>query len=140
MVGTILHFAGPNRGKRFSRTVALFVSALCLTGQLLAVAHEATERHVLCAEHGELTHVRSAPVSSTDPDRNDVVNAWPEVAPGHDHCGFVARVSRRQAGRSILVVNSAPEPRPRPQPAPAPIVRPQTELILLSAPKIAPPC
>jgi hypothetical protein len=116
------------------------VSALCLTGQLLAVAHEATQRHVVCAEHGEVTHVSSVSASSTDRDRNNVINAVPEAAPGHDHCGFVARVSRRQADQPILVVSAAPEPGPRPQPTPAPVVEPQTELILLSAPKIAPPC
>jgi hypothetical protein len=128
-----------NHRGRFSRLVALFVSALCLTGQLLAAAHEATERHILCAEHGEVTHLRVTPASSADPGGNDGVKAQPEADAGHDHCGILARLVRRQAG-PILLVSSAPEPAPRPQPAPAPVVPPETELILLNAPKIAPPC
>lgn len=139
MTGNTKHrLTAGNYRRGLSRTVALFVSAVCLTGQLLVVAHEATERHVLCAEHGELTHVRVGLAWSPARSHGDALDAQAEAAPGHDHCGFVAHLTRQQL-RPILLVSAAPEPAPRLHPAPPPVVPPEAELILLSAPKIAPP-
>jgi hypothetical protein len=58
---------------------------------------------------------------------------------GHDHCGFVACFQRPHP-EPIFLVTNAPEPAPPGAPAPGPALESQTERILLSAPKIAPPC
>lgn len=135
-------FHGTLRRRGLASPAAAFVvSLLCLAGQLLVVAHQSVERHVRCAEHGEMSHLGSAAVElPARPEHPDSAIDSPVASreSGHDHCTFLG-CSNRQQTKPILVVGIAPEPSPRPAPGPVPIVAPQTDRILLSAPKIAPP-
>jgi hypothetical protein len=128
---------------------AFAVTVICLLGQLGSVAHEATERHVRCAEHGELSHVgaeSSAGGSHTltlgvegQGDRSrSVADQATTPSTAHEHCAFLFS-GRRDSSRPILLVVPAPEPALPPAPGAAPILAAPAERILLSAPKIAPP-
>lgn len=130
----------PRRRGLTSSAAAIVVALLCLAGQLLTVAHQAAERHVRCVEHGEMSHVRTATTTSVRPSRNDIAIdvALVSDGSGHEHCDFLV-CSNRQQTKPILVVMAAPEPPARPASRPVPVLAPQTERILLSAPKIAPP-
>lgn len=134
------HKPSRRRG-RVSRALAIVVFGLCSAGQLLSVAHESTERHVRCAEHGEVTHVPTDLASQPVAPQSDspALRGARGAEAGHDHCDFVACFQRRRP-EPILLVRAAPEPAPPCAPAPAPVLESQTERILLSAPKIAPPC
>jgi hypothetical protein len=116
------------------------VSIVCLAGQILTAAHEATERHVRCAEHGETSHVPTVASAITDwrADGPLVTTQVVTTEAGHDHCAFII-CGRRTEEQPAIVVSKAPEPPSRPAPSPSPTVRPQTDRILLSAPKNAPP-
>jgi hypothetical protein len=115
---------------------------VCLLAQVLTAAHEATEMHVRCAEHGELSHVGvlAAAADASRPSRPDagLDGTSAREAGGHAHCAFLA-ARRRETARPILLVALAPEPAPRPDPHPAPRLAPPARRILLSAPKMAPP-
>jgi hypothetical protein len=129
-------------GGRVFPGAAFAISVVCLVAQLLAVAHEATERHVICAEHGELSHLRpSAGPLSLEGGRTRsraVADAALTESAVHEHCAFLLS-ARGVRGKPILLVASAPEPALPPTPRAAPIVAAPAERILLSAPKIAPP-
>ena len=45
--------------------VAVVAALVCLAAQLVSVVHEANERHVVCAEHGELSHLPAAAAAVT---------------------------------------------------------------------------
>jgi hypothetical protein len=124
---------------------AFTISVVCLVAQLLAVAHEATERHVICAEHGELSHLRpsagpAGPLSLEGKRARSraVADAALTESAAHEHCAFLLS-ARRERGKPILLVAPAPEPALPPTPRAAPIIAAPAERILLSAPKIAPP-
>lgn len=124
---------------------AFAVSVVCLLGQLGSLAHEATARHVRCAEHGELSHLGSARASAASHavegrgavPRSVADRAVTEGAT-HEHCAFVFS-GRRDSSKPILLVVPAPEPAMPPAPGAAPVLAAPAERILLSAPKIAPP-
>jgi hypothetical protein len=120
--------------------LVVLVTVLCVTGQLLSAAHKAGEVHVRCAEHGEVSHIPTGMVADFAPSQGpSAVPVAQAGQAGHDHCGFAACFQRRQP-EPILLVAAAPEPAPPSAPAPAPVLKSQTDRILLSAPKIAPPC
>jgi hypothetical protein len=142
---TFAHRSTMSSRTRLSRTLAIVVSALCLTGQLMSAAHEATERHILCAEHGEVTHLRSESITGdtlrpNGPRGGDRIDARSAGSAGdHDHCSAVI-VARRPRIDPIRVVATAPAIAPRTAPSSAPVLPPPSERILLTAPKNAPPC
>jgi hypothetical protein len=122
----------------------VLVVALVATMGLAPLAsswHELTVRHVVCAEHGELTHARTTSTATTAPSRKfaSVTNEEGEVAEGHEHCsnGFLVR------GRlHISVIRSLF--RYTPPPAIAREFReiaptPGRAFVLASAPKTSPP-
>jgi hypothetical protein len=124
--------------------MAVVIATACVGGQLLAATHEATERHVRCAEHGEITHVGPGADGAVDAPRDAPRDAaWAgaqvEATAAHDHCSFVI-AARRPQGQRIVFASAAPAIAPPAPPAPAPILPSQTDRILLSAPKHAPPC
>jgi hypothetical protein len=130
--------------RKSKSTLAVLAAVLCLVGQLSGAAHDAVERHVTCAEHGEVTHLRhevrtDAAGDSTSHQTRAVAAATEVDQAGHDHCGVVGCFRRPLPGPMLIVV-AAPEPAAPAAPAPAPVLVSQTERILLSAPKIAPPC
>jgi hypothetical protein len=127
---------------RISGPGACAIAIVCLLGQVLTAAHEATERHVRCAEHGELSHLGVlAPAADASPSTRTDAGFDGKSARelgGHAHCAVLA-ARRREVTRPILLVALAPEAGPHPVPHPAPLLAPLAKRILLSAPKIAPP-
>ncbi|MDB4982765.1 MAG: hypothetical protein JWM82_3517 [Myxococcales bacterium] len=103
--------------------------------------HELTVRHVRCAEHGELTHIRAIDPLVLEPSRQlaSVEGEGADAVDGHDHCssGFLVR------GRMhVSVVRSLV--RFTPPPAVTREVReiavsPGRAFVLASAPKTSPP-
>lgn len=83
-----------------SSSILTLCLALLFAGEaVVAVAHSA-ERHVRCAEHGELIHVGTADPSALDsrpaPDSSpDLGGAPPTGDPEHEHC-FALGMSRER--------------------------------------------
>ena len=131
----------PVWGKSPSRTLlALFISLVCPTGQIIASLHEASVRHVICAEHGELAHVGASGVADAASARTDnsasVRGEASETS--HEHCPHAGVLRRQrtldapQVGLAPVLVLTAAVGEP------ARYVAPSTRL-LLSAPKTSPP-
>jgi hypothetical protein len=118
--------------------LAFALAALCPAGQLAASLHEGMVRHVICADHGELTHVTStaaAPSSSTAPDAPGI--EADTSSSEHEHCPQVGMLSRARP-QPVRTVSAAPEVLARALGEPARYVAPGTRL-LLCAPKTSPP-
>jgi hypothetical protein len=127
----------------------LAVAAIAATGfaQLSTSWHEASVRHVRCAEHGEITHVAMGANRAASSGvhhhahHQAVVGASEPVAPagGHDHCDFVFAVQGNAPVPVVRVaVKVAPPPLVAPRPVePAPL--PGRAFVLASAPKTSPP-
>ena len=120
-----------------SRVVlALVVALLGGTEQIIASVHEASVRHVICAEHGEITHVSASAGASAPAARATVVEGS-SSSEEHEHCLQAALQSPRQSPPIVsqgvapaLVASALGEP--------AQYTAPGTR-ILLSAPKTSPP-
>ena len=104
--------------------------------------HELTVRHVVCAEHGELTHVPTyrgtSPVRETTSYGSIQVDDTAAIT-GHDHCGGAFLV-RGRANVSVI----RPEAKYSPPPVVTrvvsdPVLRPGRAFVLASAPKTSPP-
>jgi hypothetical protein len=130
--------------KRAKEPVRLLVVVLVATIGFAPIAssrHELTVRHVVCAEHGELTHVRTTAAATTAATQKtaSIVKEDGDVADSHEHCtnGFLVR------GRlHVSVVRTAI--RYTPPPAVTREVReiavnPGRAFVLASAPKTSPP-
>lgn len=79
-----------------SRTAALVLAALFVTGQAALFTHQLLVPHQLCAEHdGELIHVEASRAAPVAPDAPAWMRA--QTTPGshgHEHC--TAFASRRE--------------------------------------------
>ncbi|MBM4360411.1 MAG: hypothetical protein FJ096_20075 [Deltaproteobacteria bacterium] len=136
------------------RAFALVLAALCALLQLGTVLHGVLVAHVVCPEHGELTHASTAHERGTthvEGATEEVPTAAPPTAShpdedehAHDHCrahltrGSVAkenRTSRGWAARAVL--EAAPLPVPALREALA--LRVTRARRLLEAPKNSPP-
>jgi hypothetical protein len=103
--------------------------------------HELTVRHVVCPEHGELTHVSASQSLRLGgvPDSSSIEGQRVETTEGHDHCslGFVVR------SRALLsIVRSAARTTPPPiatRAIPDAATPPGRAFVLASAPKTSPP-
>lgn len=125
----------------------LFAAALIAAfgfAQFSASWHEASVRHVRCAEHGEMTHVAalandgapSAHVLTTD----DALTASELTTTAeHDHCTVAFSFRGNAQSRLLrLAVRFSPPPAiVRAVGAPAP--RPGRAFVLAAAPKTSPP-
>jgi len=142
--------ASNHRALRFlSRGIGprLFAAALIAAvgfAQFSASWHEASVRHVRCAEHGEMTHVAALAdydvSAARAPVANDALAGSEASAPaGHDHCGvvFSFRTSAQSRVLRLAVRFSPPPAILRRAGAPAP--RPGRSFVLASAPKTSPP-
>lgn len=130
--------------RRRSSTAAAFAVVLLVAGQIAALAHEATTRHVVCSEHGELleapalssTHSRSSASDNGDHAR------WIGIdgdGDNHEDCA-IARALRQSSdtphasihlGATTIVATTAP-------PSAVECVLAFDQL-LLNAPKTSPP-
>jgi hypothetical protein len=124
-----------------ARLLAVAVVAAVGFAQFSTSWHEVTVQHVVCAEHGELTHVSS--IASRGPvralGRAAIQAADLELADAHEHCGFVFAPASSPPS-SIVRVAARFEPPPvvaETRGAPAP--HPGRAFVLASAPKTSPP-
>jgi hypothetical protein len=126
------------------RAAQLLVVALIAVvglGPIASSRHELTVRHVICAEHGELTDAPTSRGFGVTPTRSfSSVEGQPtEASEGHEHCtsGVIVR------GRAHLsVVKSFVRFTPPPsvvRDVGAPLTLPGRVLVLASAPKTSPP-
>ncbi len=124
-----------------ARLLAAVAVAAVGFAQFATSWHELTVRHVVCAEHGELTHVSS--VSTRAPAqvlvRTAIQSADLTTAEAHEHCGFVfAPESSTPSPVVRVAVKFEPPPAVAQKPAdPAP--HPGRAFVLASAPKTSPP-
>ena len=105
--------------------------------------HEASVRHIRCAEHGEMTHVAALPDHGTPPTRGitrtTLAGSEAGTPAAHDHCG-VAFTFRGSAQHQVIRLATRFTPPPAAVwrvSAPAP--RPGRSVVLASAPKTSPP-
>jgi hypothetical protein len=101
--------------------IALVVCAALPLAQAEGLSHRLTERHVRCAEHGDIEH--AAALGYDAPAAHGGVGALPRD--GHDGCGLHSLL-REAPARSAAVAlplplppTSAPAVSPRPPPGPA---------------------
>jgi hypothetical protein len=123
-----------------SRVVlVVFLALLCPAGRIIASLHEATVRHVICAEHGELAHLSSnGPEAGATPPSKAPAARGQNTSVDHEHCQQ-AGVLTRQASTVVLKEAAAPAMVVRAGLGePARYIAPGTRL-LLSAPKTSPP-
>ena len=124
----------------------LTLVALVLAGgsQLEASWHEVAVRHVRCADHGELTHVKVATLASAEnkyvPSPLASAGAQEtETADAHEHCA-VALIAQGgvQAPRAPAPTRFSP-PAAVTHRAPTAAPCPGRSVVLASAPKTSPP-
>jgi hypothetical protein len=137
---------GSDTPRKADVAARLFVAALIAAvgvAQFSASWHEASVRHVRCAEHGEAIDV-GVVSGVASPVRDRAARAGMEGADGaetasHDHCSVV--LAFRGSGREQLV-RQATRFEPPPvvvRPASEPTKRPGRAFVLASAPKTSPP-
>jgi len=122
---------------------AVLIAAVGLV-QFSGLWHEASVRHVQCAEHGEAIDVGIVSDLGPSPARHRATGSGMEGADNaettsHDHCSVV--LAFRTSARAQLIrlaVRFAPPPVVL-QPASAPAPRPGRAFVLASAPKTSPP-
>jgi hypothetical protein len=125
----------PSGGSRLS---AALIALGFVLSSLIGLVHEATTRHVQCAEHGEQIHSEGAPSGRAAPDHS--VQSTPGAAVhGHEHCLIAS------ATRASRIAPSAPALEPALRVA-APVTAvarraaaPTTDRLYRTAPKTSPP-
>jgi hypothetical protein len=129
---------GPIRAARWLAVVLIAVIGL---GPIASSRHELTVRHVICAEHGELTDVPTARGFGVIATRSSSsVEGQPTaVLEGHEHCasGFIVR-GRTQPSVVRSFVRFTPPPSVV-RDLDAPATSPGRAFVLASAPKTSPP-
>ena len=101
------------------RWLGASLAALFLAALVADVAHRAAVDHVVCSEHGELTHVESAPgavasdVACADAYDGPRATSSTEGEPAHEHCalGAVRRDTSDVVLPEALVRLAPPAPR-----------------------------
>ena len=136
----------PKRRQRPLHIVLSFLLAvLCPVWQIGASIHEAAVRHVVCADHGEMTHAAPSPghrSSSHDSGpasrQAGVEGDQSGIGHEHEHCPF-SGLLRRQASIPTLAASLTTLTFESPAfGEPTIYVAPGTRL-LLNAPKTSPP-
>jgi hypothetical protein len=119
---------------------AVLIAALGFV-QFSASWHEATVRHVRCAEHGELTDVEAASPQAPVPASARAIIESPAGATnaGHDHCSLVFAFRRNADVQVVRVAKHFETPSLALRPACDLAPRPGRAFILASAPKTSPP-
>jgi hypothetical protein len=123
--------------------LSIAMAAVVLAAPISTAWHELTVQHVLCAEHGELTHVGTTHELSVGAVRNlaaiEAQRGGIETAGGHDHCSLGCVV---RSGVLASVVRTAARYVP---PVTSTLTKPALPpcfgrgFVLASAPKTSPP-
>ena len=127
--------------KGAARLLAVALVALIGTAPIASSWHELTVRHVVCAEHGELTHLRAPQALGVTPihDFGSAKGQPTEALDGHEHCasGFIVRGrTHLSVIRSVVRYTS---PLAVIRDVCAPLASPGRSFVLASAPKTSPP-
>jgi hypothetical protein len=127
--------------KSAARLLAVALVALTGVAPISSSWHELTVRHVVCAEHGELTDVPTSQELSVAPIRHvSSIEGQPKAAlEGHEHCTSSVIVRGRT---HLSVVRSFVRFTPAPsvvRDLGAPLTFPGRAFVLASAPKTSPP-
>ncbi|MEA2699392.1 MAG: hypothetical protein QOI66_3663 [Myxococcales bacterium] len=140
---------GELRKTRAARWLALAVLLMAGGAQLAASWHELAVRHVRCATHGELTHVRvatAARASGAGPALDTTLtstSAGPlqtETTDAHEHCA-VALIVQTGIEAPSAPVATRRNPPPAANHSTTIVVTPEQgrTIVLASAPKTSPP-
>jgi len=120
-----------------ARTAALAALVFVATS-LLSSAHEAAVQHVVCAAHGELSHVSLAAVGG--PVRDAAVRPGGSAAlDEHDHCVLASAMRESKAAPRAPAIAAAPIATPAPRGPAIAVAAPRTTPLYRSAPKTSPP-
>jgi hypothetical protein len=126
---------------RAAQLLVVALSAVVGLGPIASSRHELTVRHVICAEHGELTDVPTSRALGLTPSRafSSVEGQPTEAIDGHEHCvsGFIVRPRARLAVVGSFVRFTPPAAVVRDVGAPP--TSPGRAFVLASAPKTSPP-
>ena len=136
---------GTHRKKTRHQAGAIACGFALLLAQLVQLAGPAMERgtaHVLCAEHGELTHVSAdGQPSAIETVQVSVMAQRPGALPGgHEHCLLAARLQSSAATYKPARTATLPaQPVAGRAPVATAIALPAQCPLLSSAPKTSPP-
>jgi hypothetical protein len=123
------------------RLTAALLAFACFAGQLVSLAHVANERHVACAEHGELEHLPSVAHAGevVRAEASFENGAAPGESRGHDCCVFASHARHSSAATARpgpAVLARAPS---APPPLAARAAPRQLRVLYRLAPKTSPP-
>jgi hypothetical protein len=138
---------GEMRRMRAGRWLALAVLLMAGGTQLTASWHELAMRHVLCAAHGELTHIKVATATQASSGARDheassafVSPLQTETTDAHEHCAIALIVQTGIEAPSAPVAMRHSPP-PAANHARTIVATPDQgrTIVLASAPKTSPP-
>jgi hypothetical protein len=97
---------------RGMRVHAALTALAFVLSSLIGMVHEATTKHVRCAEHGELVHAASTTTTTTaatiSADAASAVRDAPAAAiHGHDHCSLTSTTRDSRVELRPLAVTAA---------------------------------
>jgi hypothetical protein len=123
------------------RAFSLALLTLIGSAQVLPALHHLTARHVVCAEHGELTHASGASIDAESEPRSaePALRSAATVEDAHEHCAVPALGSSPAVAPGDAAVACLTLERRAPELG-AGSTRAESSLPLLAvAPKLAPP-
>ena len=134
------------RPRKRAVALRLFTAALLAAvgvAQLSSAWHEASVRHVQCAEHGEAIDV-GVVASVASPARDRAASGGMEGADSaetssHDHCAVVLAFRASARAKPVRLATRFEPPPVVVRPASEPAQRPGRAVVLASAPKTSPP-
>jgi hypothetical protein len=125
------------------RAQAALTALAFVLSTLVGLVHEATTRHVQCAEHGEQIHSDAAPLAEAapvaDPAQSGVRGQPAAAIHGHEHC-LIASATRasRIAPCAPAIAAANVEPAVRPAIVPR-VAAARDHRLYRTAPKTSPP-
>jgi len=141
MVRRARHHIRDGRLRDSSRLLVVALIAIVTSSPVATLMHELTVRHVRCAEHDELTHVRASQGVGAEPAQNVTSMNGEGLLEGsrHEHC-LEGALLRRQLHSSIVRPLVRPAPPRKTSLQLREVARcPARSFVLASAPKTSPP-
>lgn len=131
-----------------TRVHAAVTALVFVVSSLLGMVHEATTRHVRCAEHGELVDAAARPGEparrtaaverATDPSVVRDATA-PAARDGHEHCSLVSTIRASRIAARPPALQGAPIAISDVATAPPGAVTARATALYRTAPKTSPP-
>ena len=125
------------------RVQAALTALIFVVSSLIGLVHEATTKHVRCAEHGELMHgdpAQAARATTTAPQRDSVVRDVAATVPHrHEHCSLTSTTRDSRVELRGPVVAPAPLAISEVADGTHRIVTLRSDSVYRTAPKTSPP-